>query len=78
MQFLRTPMAAASTAALSVAVAVAAAAAAQDAKIEVRATDSLGAWYTRPVWVAIGIIALVVILVLISLAGRRSRTSIVK
>jgi hypothetical protein len=42
------------------------------------ATDSHGAWYTRPVWIVIGIIALVLILVLISLAGRRGGTTIVK
>lgn len=76
MEFLRKPVAAASIAALSAAVAVAAMA--QDAKIEVKASGSHGAWYTRPVWVAIGIIVLVLILVLISLAGRRGRATIVK
>ena len=30
------------------------------AKIEIKTTDSHGAWYTQPVWIAIGIIALVV------------------
>lgn len=56
---------------------MAVAAAAQAAKIEVK-TDNNGAWYTQPVWIAIGIIALVLIIVLISLAGRRDRTTIVK
>ena len=27
----------------------------QDAKIEIKTTDSHGAWYTQPVWIAIGI-----------------------
>jgi len=48
------------------------------AKIEVTTRDSHGAWYTQPVWIGIGIIALVLIIVLISLAGRRDRTTIVK
>jgi lysylphosphatidylglycerol synthetase-like protein (DUF2156 family) len=46
----------------------------QDAKIEIQTTDSHGAWYTQPVWIAIGIIALVLILVLIAMAGRRNRS----
>lgn len=42
-------------------------------------TDDGGdAWYTHPVWIAVGVIALVLILVLISLAGRRDRTTIDK
>ncbi len=51
---------------------------AQEAKIEVTTRDSHGAWYTQPVWIGIGIIAVVLIIVLISLAGRRDRTTIVK
>ena len=46
----------------------------QDAKIEIQTTDSHGAWYTQPVWIAIGIITLVLILVLIAMAGRRNRS----
>ena len=54
-------------------------AAAQQAKIEVHTSDSSGAWYTQPVWIAIGIIAVVLIIVLISMAGRgRSNTTVVK
>jgi hypothetical protein len=55
-------------------------AAVQDAKIEVTTTDrsSRGAWYTQPVWIAIGIIALVLIIALIAMAGRRGDTTVVK
>lgn len=54
-------------------------AAAQDAKIEVNTHNTHGAWYTQPVWIAIGIIAVVLIIVLISMAGRgRSNTTVVK
>ena len=77
MRLLKKLAAAASTAVLSAAVTVVAVA--QDAKIEVKTSDSHGAWYTQPVWIAIGIIALVLILVLISLAGRRGGgTTVVK
>lgn len=55
-------------------------AAVQDAKIEVTTNDrtSRGAWYTQPVWIAIGIIALVLIIALIAMAGRRGDTTVVK
>ena len=50
----------------------------EGAKIEIKTTDSHGAWYTQPVWIAIGIIALVLILALIAMAGRRGNTTVVK
>ncbi|HWC75105.1 MAG TPA: hypothetical protein VG454_14315 [Gemmatimonadales bacterium] len=51
----------------------------QKAQIEVKTTDSHGAWYLQPVWIAIGVIALILIIVLISLAGRgRNNTTVVK
>lgn len=50
----------------------------QDAKIEVNVDDKGGAWYTQPVWIAIGIIALVLIILLIVAAGRRDSTTVVK
>ena len=50
----------------------------QDAKIEIKTTDSHSAWYTQPVWIAIGIIALVLVLALIAMAGRRNNTTVVK
>jgi hypothetical protein len=52
----------------------------QDAKIEVTTNDrsSRGAWYTQPVWIAIGIIALVLLIALIAMAGRGRDTTVVK
>ena len=50
----------------------------QGVKIELETNDGGGAWYTQPVWIAIGVIALVLLVVLISMAGRRDRTTIVK
>jgi len=51
----------------------------QDAKIEITTNDHTSrAWYTQPVWIAIGIIALVLIIALIAMAGRRGNTTVVK
>ena len=41
-------------------------------------TDSGGAWYTSPMWIAIGVIALVLLIVLIVLATRGGGTTIVR
>jgi DMSO/TMAO reductase YedYZ heme-binding membrane subunit len=58
---------------------VATTAAIQDAKLEVKVDDNRGgAWYTQPVWIAIGIVALVLIILLIISAGRRDTTTVVK
>ena len=51
----------------------------QDAKIEVVINDNKGgAWYTNPVWIAIGIIALVLVIALIAMASRGRDTTVVK
>jgi hypothetical protein len=52
----------------------------QDIKVDVDTDRGHGAWYTQPVWIAIGIIALVLIILLITAAGRRggSNTTVVK
>jgi len=76
MRLIRKLMATAS--ALALTTATRAYALVQDAKIEIKTTDSHGAWYTQPVWIAIGIIALVLILALIAMAGRRGNTTVVK
>jgi hypothetical protein len=44
--------------------------------LEAQTTENLGAWYAQPVWIAIGIIALVLILVLIALADRHNKTTV--
>jgi hypothetical protein len=40
--------------------------------------DRGGAWYTNPVWIAIGVIALVVLVLLIVMATRGGGTTVVK
>ena len=51
----------------------------QDAKVDISVDDNRGgAWYTNPVWIAIGIIALVLIIALIAMAGRGRDTTVVK
>jgi len=51
----------------------------QDAKVELKIDDNRhGAWYTNPVWIAIGIIALVLIIALIAMAGRGRDTTVIK
>jgi len=51
----------------------------QDAKIEVTTNArSSRAWYTQPVWIAIGIIALVLVIALIAMAGRGRDTTVIK
>ena len=51
----------------------------QDAKIDISVNDhKAGAWYTSPVWIAIGIIALVLIIALIAMAGRGRDTTVIK
>jgi hypothetical protein len=41
-------------------------------------TDQGGAWYTSPLWIAIGVIALVLLIVLIVMATRGGGTTIVR
>ena len=68
----------ATLAALTLVTATRAVALVQQAKIEITTHDSHGAWYTQPVWIAIGVIALILVVVLITMAGRRSNTTVVK
>jgi hypothetical protein len=37
-----------------------------------------GAWWTSPIWIAIGIIALVLLIVIIAMAARGSGTTVIK
>lgn len=51
----------------------------QGATIDVNINENKGgAWYTNPVWIAIGIIALVLIIALLVMAGRGRDTTVVK
>ncbi len=47
-------------------------------KVDMKTTESHSEWYTHPVWIAIGVIALVLIIALIAMAGRRNTTTVVK
>ena len=49
-------------------------------KVEMHTTESHTVWYTSPVWLAIGGIALVVVIMLIVMAarGRGSSTTVVR
>jgi len=51
---------------------------AQETRIDVTPHDTQGAWYTHPIWTAIGIIVLVLLIVLIAVLDRRDRTTGVK
>jgi hypothetical protein len=54
-------------------------AAAQAPQIDVDINrDSGGAWYTSPTWIAIGAMALVLLIVLVAMAARGSGTTIVR
>jgi hypothetical protein len=37
-----------------------------------------GAWWTNPIWIAIGVIALVLLIVIIVMAARGSGTTVIK
>jgi hypothetical protein len=37
-----------------------------------------GAWWTNPLWIAIGVIALVLLIVIIAMAARGSGTTVIK
>lgn len=49
-------------------------------KVEVHTTESHTVWYTNPVWLAIGGIALVIVIMLIVMAarGKDSSTTVVR
>ena len=48
-----------------------------DIKVDIN-TDRGGAWYTNPVWIAIGVIALIVIVMLIVMASKSGGTTVVR
>lgn len=50
----------------------------QGVKVDIKTTETPSPWYTQPVWIAIGIIALVLIIALIAMASRRNGTTVVK
>jgi hypothetical protein len=52
---------------------------AQPPQVDVQITDQRGgAWYASPVWIAIGVIGLVVLILLIVMAARGGGTTVVR
>jgi hypothetical protein len=51
---------------------------AQPPQIDVQITEQRGAWYASPVWIAIGVIGLVVLVLLIVMAARGGGTTVVR
>ena len=49
-----------------------------DVDINVNHSSSGGRWYANPMWIAIGALALVVLVVLIVMAGRGGGTTVIK
>lgn len=47
-------------------------------EVDIDTHDGGGAWYTSPVWIAIGAVALVVLILLVVMATRGGGTTIVK
>ena len=47
-------------------------------EVDINTNQGGGAWYTSPVWIAIGVIALVLLIVLIVMATRGGGTTIVR
>jgi hypothetical protein len=47
-------------------------------QVDVQTDRGAGAWYTSPVWIAIGVLAVIVILLLIIMAGRGGGTTVVR
>ena len=47
-------------------------------EVDIDTNEGGGAWYTSPVWIAIGVIALVLLIVLIITATRGGGTTVVK
>jgi hypothetical protein len=45
--------------------------------VDVNVTDG-GAWWTNPVWIAIGVIALVVLVLIVAMAARGGGTTVIR
>ena len=46
--------------------------------VDINTHSSGGAWWTNPIWIAIGVIALVLLVVIIAMAARGSGTTVIK
>jgi hypothetical protein len=46
--------------------------------VDINTHSGGGAWWTNPTWIAIGVIALVLLIVIIAMAARGSGTTVIK
>ena len=46
--------------------------------VDINTHSSGGAWWANPIWIAIGVIALVLLIVIIAMAARGSGTTVIK
>ena len=46
--------------------------------VDINTPSGGGAWWTSPTWIAIGVIALVLLIVIIAMAARGSGTTVIK
>lgn len=46
--------------------------------VDINTHSGGGAWWTNPLWIAIGVIALVLLIVVIAMASRGSGTTVIK
>jgi len=49
-----------------------------DVDINVGHSGSSGAWWNNPMWIAIGVIAIVLLVVVVAMAARGSGTTVIK
>lgn len=47
-------------------------------EVDINTHSGGGAWWTNPIWIAIGVIALVLLIVIIAMAARGSGTTVIK
>jgi hypothetical protein len=46
--------------------------------VDINTHGGSGAWWTNPIWIAIGVIALVLLIVIVAMAARGSGTTVIK
>ncbi len=49
-----------------------------DVDINVGHSGGSGAWWNNPIWIAIGVLALVLLIVIVAMAARGSGTTVIK
>ena len=46
--------------------------------VDIKTNGGGGAWWTNPIWIAIGVVALVLLIVIVAMAARGSGTTVIK